>query len=72
MYARGEEDLVPMLDTVVLEPAVPRCILTWRASTRLREKLAHLHEVWVGTPNRVRQRIQERDKVDIDWFEANL
>lgn len=72
VYEWGEEDLVPVLDTVILEPAVPRCILTWRTSARLKGKLAHLYEVWVGTPSRVRQWAREKDKVDIDWFEANL
>jgi hypothetical protein len=44
----------PVLDTLVLEPDVPRVMLVWRASTALERKPTALRGVVVGAPSRSR------------------
>lgn len=57
-----EESLNPVMDTVILEPDQRRCILTWRASTRLKGKPTNIREVWVGIPG-VRIAPKEMERV---------
>lgn len=54
VFRSGHQRLEPKLDTLIIEPSLGRCMLVWRASTRLATKLTDIYEVWVGTPSRGR------------------
>jgi hypothetical protein len=64
---RGEEDLRPILDTLILEPDEERVMLVWRTCTPLRVKASRLEEVSVGILSRGRQRAAETGKEYVDW-----
>jgi hypothetical protein len=49
IYRFQEEEVKIFLDTLIIEPDMKRCILIWRASTRLKGKLNNLYEVLVST-----------------------
>jgi hypothetical protein len=72
VYRSRNEDLSPVIDTITLDPTGRRCMLVWRASSRLKDKPTFLYEVWIGVPNRARQRALEVGKRYIDWSEFNL
>jgi hypothetical protein len=71
-YSSRQEEVSHKLDTVIIEPDLKRCILTWRASARLRGKLSHLHEIWIGTPSRARELALETGKSYVDWSEPEI
>lgn len=58
----GNEALAPVLDTLIVEPDLHRCILVWRASMRLPAKLTDIHEVWVGRPGPAQLLAMRREK----------
>lgn len=66
----GHRSLEPNLDTVIVEPDARRCMLVWRASTRLTGKLTDIHEVWVGKPSRGRMLALQTGKRYIDWAQS--
>jgi hypothetical protein len=54
VYRTESEELSPVIDTVIIEPDLRRCMLVWRATHPLRCKPTQILEVWVGTPTRGR------------------
>jgi hypothetical protein len=69
VFRLSDQILKPNLDTLIVEPDARRCILVWRASTKLTSKLTDILEVWVGQPSRARQLALEGRKRYIDWTE---
>ncbi|RMI00752.1 MAG: DUF2169 domain-containing protein [Calditrichaeota bacterium] len=71
IYRSHNEELRNILDTVIIEPDKRRCILTWRGSTRLKEKPNFLYEIWVGAPSKARLRALETGKRYIKWADLH-
>jgi hypothetical protein len=59
--ARSAETMA-ILDTVLIEPDLRECVLTWRASCALEGKLSSVQEVRVGAPSRGRLRADQVGK----------
>jgi hypothetical protein len=47
-YRYGSKALCMTPDTVVIEPDLRRCLITWRGTARLEAKATDLFEIWVG------------------------
>jgi hypothetical protein len=62
VFRTGHDRLTPRLDTLIIEPDQNRCILVWRASTRLTQKLTDILEVLVGAPTPGRLLAMQREK----------
>ena len=63
---RPDKELLPVLDTVIIEPDKRRVILSWRASMRVEGKLTRVRDVRVGTLTPGRKAALDKGKRYID------